>query len=73
MLAHKIREKCEERGMTLARLEVEAGIAPRNIFRWGDEQDKENNKDVVFVMPAADKLARVAAVLGTTSEELLKN
>lgn len=61
MLLHNIKEKCEKLGINIAQLEVKADIRPMSIYRWDT------------VMPAADKLARVAAVLGTTSEELLKN
>lgn len=61
MLLHNIKEACKEKGLTLKDLEVQAGLSPNSIFRWGD------------LMPAADKLCRVAAILGTTSEELLKN
>ena len=45
--------------MSLKELEQAANLSPNSIFRWADS------------MPAADKLARVASVLDTTSEELL--
>lgn len=59
MLLHNIKEKCKEAGMSLKELEQAANLSPNSIFRWADS------------MPAADKLARVASVLDTTSEELL--
>jgi len=59
MLLRNIREKCKETGINIAKLEQLANIKPSSIYHWDD------------VMPAADKLCRVASVLGTTSEELL--
>ncbi len=59
MLLHNIKEKCKERGLNIAQLERAADIQPNSIYKWD------------AVMPAADKLARVASVLDTTSEELL--
>lgn len=61
MLLHNIKEKCKEAGMSLKDLERAANLSPNSIFRWADS------------MPAADKLARVASVLGTSSEDLLRN
>ena len=59
MLLNKIKAMCEERGLSLRQLEVLAELAPGTIYRWDE------------VIPAADKLARVARVLDTTSEALL--
>ena len=59
MLLHNIKEKAKQCDITLADLERAADLSPNSIFRWGK------------VVPAADKLCRVASVLGTTSEELL--
>ena len=61
MLLHNIKNRCKECGLNIAQLERAAEIQPNSIYKWDE------------VMPAADKLARVASVLGTTSEELLKN
>ena len=59
MLLHNIKKRCEECGLNIAQLEKLAGISPRTIYNWTD------------VMPAADKLDRVADVLGTTVKALL--
>lgn len=61
MLLHNIKEKCKEYDISIAQLERMAEIAPSNIYRWDE------------IMPSADKLARVAYALGTTSEELLRS
>lgn len=61
MLLNNIKEKCKERGTNIAQLERVADIQPNSIYKWDE------------VMPAADKLCRVAAALGTTAEDLLKN
>ena len=60
MLLHKIRGLCEAQGISIAELERKANINQRTIYKW----DK--------VIPAADKLARVAEILGTTVEALLE-
>lgn len=60
-MLHKIRELCREKGISLAELERETGLSEKSIFSWNE------------VMPSADKLARVAKVLGTTVEELLES
>lgn len=60
MLLHNIKERCKECGLNIAQLERAADILPNSIYKWDE------------VMPAADKLCRVASVLGTTSEELLR-
>lgn len=59
MVNEKIRDFCKKRGITIKELEQRAGLPFRTVNRWGK------------VMPAADKLASVAKVLGTTVEELL--
>ena len=59
MLLHNIKEKCKERGLNIAQLERAADIQPNSIYKWD------------AVMPAADKLDRVADVLGTTVKALL--
>lgn len=59
-MLHKIRELAKEKGLHLYEVEQQAGLPAKSIFRWDDS------------MPAADKLARVAQVLGTTVEELLQ-
>lgn len=56
MLLHNIKEKCEKLGINIAQLEVKADIRPMSIYRWDT------------VMPAADKLARVAIVTALCKE-----
>lgn len=60
MLLHNIKIKCKEKGLSVAALEREIGVAEKSIFKWDES------------MPSADKLVRAAQVLGTTAEELLK-
>ena len=60
MVLHNIKAKCKEKGISIAALEREVGVGEKSIFKWNE------------TMPSADKLAAVAKVLGTTSEELLK-
>ena len=69
MLLHNIKEKCKECGLNIAQLERAADILPNSIYKWQGMNDKG---EVVGVIPSADKLCRVAFVLGTTSEELLR-
>lgn len=57
----KIKGLCREKDITIAELERRADLAPRSVYKWAD------------VMPAADKVARVAKVLGVTIEELLED
>ena len=59
MVLRNIKKKCEEKALNIAQLEKLADISPRTIYNWDD------------VMPAADKLDRVADVLGTTVTALL--
>lgn len=60
-MLHKIKELCAERGITIAELERLAGITPKTMSWW----DK--------TVPAVDKVARVAKVLGVTVEDLLED
>lgn len=59
MVFNQIYKRCKERGIGIFELERLASIAGNTIYRWKT------------VMPAADKLKRVADVLGCTMEELL--
>lgn len=59
-MLHKIKDLCKEKDISLAELERKADIAEKSIFRW----DK--------VKPSAEKVAKVANILGTTVEDLLK-
>lgn len=58
-MLHKIKELCRAQGITVAELERLAEITPKTVTKWDE------------IMPAADKLARVARVLHTTVEALL--
>lgn len=61
MLLHNIKRLCAEQGITIAELERKALLNEATICKWGT------------TMPAADKLVRVAKVLGVTIEELLED
>lgn len=56
----RIKALCKERGISFNELEELAGIGKNTVYRWGT------------IMPSADKLSRVAKVLGVTTEELLR-
>ena len=60
MLATKIRDLCRERGISVADLEKKADLGKNTIYCWNDSE------------PGVDKVKRVAAVLGITMDELLK-
>ena len=60
MLLDKVREATKEKGMTLKEVAEKAEMKYDSLLRWNDS------------MPSALTLASVARVLGTTSEELLK-
>ena len=60
MLLHNIRERCKEKGITLRQLAISAGLEETGIYKWGDNK------------PSVDKVAKVAAILETTVDELLK-
>ena len=59
MLLDIVRAKCEEKNMSIAALEKEAGIANATIRGW----DKSS--------PRIDTLQKVAAVLGCSIDELV--
>lgn len=54
----KILDKCREKGITLAELERQAGLANRTIYKWDDSE------------PSVLKVLAVASVLGVSVEEL---
>lgn len=60
MMLTKILEKCKEKGMTLAELERQAGLANRTIYKWNEN------------IPSVEKVLAVANVLGVTVDELVK-
>ena len=57
---HKIKALAKAQGITIKAIEEELGVAENSIRRWNT------------VMPAADKLSKVAKILGTTVEDLLE-
>ena len=59
MLMHKIKALCDEQGITLKDLSVKADVPYTGLKEWGTS------------MPSADKLIRVARVLGVTAEYLM--
>ena len=61
MILHNIKRLCKEQGITVAELERKAQLTESTICKWSTN------------MPAADKVARVAKVLGVTIEELLED
>jgi transcriptional regulator with XRE-family HTH domain len=61
LLFDKISSLCEERGISIARLEREAELGNATVRGW-----KESD-------PSASKLKRVADVLNVTVDELLKD
>ena len=63
-MEHKIRRIANEKGLSIAMLERAADLRPGTISNWGEPKN---------CMPAADKLYRVAKVLGTTVEALLED
>lgn len=58
-MVNKIKEKCKERGLSLAELERRADV--NFVRRWDISR------------PSVDKAYRVAKVLGTTVEALLED
>lgn len=58
-LLENVREQSRAKGITIAELEKEAGLAENTIYKW----DKVN--------PSVDKVQRVAMALETTIDELL--
>lgn len=60
MLATKIRGLCRERGISVTDLEKMAGLGKNTIYYWDD------------IEPGVEKVKRVAAVLGVTMDELLR-
>ena len=60
MIVEKIRDLCNEKKITIAELERNAGIGNGVIRRWDDQN------------PRSDKLKLVADELKVTVDELLK-
>jgi hypothetical protein len=59
--AKVLSELADEKGLSFNKLEREAGLARNSICKWG------------VSVPAVDKVAAVASVLGTTIDELLRD
>lgn len=59
-MVEKIKSLAKERGMTIAQVEKECGIGQKSIYNWDSS------------VPAVDKVLRVATLLGTTVDELIK-
>lgn len=60
MMLKNILEKCQEKKITIAELERQAGLKQRTIYKWDESK------------PSVDKVLAVANVLGVTVEELSK-
>jgi transcriptional regulator with XRE-family HTH domain len=60
MMLTNILEKCKEKGLTLAELERQAGLANRTIYKWDEN------------VPSVDKVVAVAKALDVTVDELVK-
>lgn len=60
-IVKRIREKCEEKGLTISQLEKNTGLSNASIDKW----DKLNQK------PSYDKIYRVAETLKVSLDWLL--
>ena len=60
ILVENIKRICRERLLTMYEVEEKAGIPKSTMSRWNDHK------------PSIDKVQRVAAILGVTIDELLK-
>jgi transcriptional regulator with XRE-family HTH domain len=60
MMLKNILDKCQEKKITIAELERQAGLKQRTIYKWDESK------------PSVDKVLAVANVLGVTVEELSK-
>lgn len=61
MLYEKISKICKERGISIARLEREAGLGNATVRGWSTSS------------PTVETLSKVAKYLGVGIEELLRN
>ncbi len=60
MLYDNVKKMCEEKGITIMRLEQELGFPRSYVCKWNDN------------IPAVTKVKAVADYLGCTVDELLK-
>lgn len=60
MMLKNILDRCQEKKITIAELERQAGLKQRTIYKWDESK------------PSVDKVLAVANVLGVTVEELSK-
>lgn len=56
----KIQELCRVKQTTINAIEIELGFPRGSIYKWNEHK------------PSVDKVAKVAAVLGVSIEELLE-
>lgn len=59
-MVHKIKELCKERNISVAEVERKADLTERSIKRWDENE------------PSVYKVYRVAKILGTTVEDILR-
>lgn len=60
MLFHRIKDLCEDHGLSINALEKAAGLTRGSFSKWETS------------VPSVDKVAAVARVLGVTVDELLR-
>lgn len=60
MILNNIKKRCVAMGISLPELELRAGLGKNTIYRWN------------AVYPSADKLKRVADLLGISVDDLFK-
>lgn len=60
MMLKNILDKCQEKKITIAELERQAGLKQRTIYKWDESK------------PSVEKVLAVANVLDVTVEELAK-
>lgn len=60
MLFDKIKVLAKEKGVSIYRLEKEAGLSKSSIGKWNDN------------IPSVDKIQKVAKLLGVTVDSLLE-
>lgn len=61
MIYQKIKEIADSKGVSIRKIELDAGITPSSIYHWNE------------IKPSVDKVAKVAKYLGVTVEELIED